>query len=111
MYFLLTWTEQFIVSVTIKLSKDDLKSVTFSEDDVSDGVVACGALLHGAEGAALWDLLDLSLRQLKAKEGGDLKDALRQVLQDGKQTNTFWTECWPIDFLSAAGFKFLQVDF
>lgn len=57
---------------------------TFSEHDISQSVRVGGARLHGFEGAPLRDLLDLSLRQVVAKEGGHETDALAQVLQDGK---------------------------
>lgn len=46
------------------------------------------ALLHGSEGALSCDLLHLSLRQAETKKAGDLLDALTQVLQDRKQTQT-----------------------
>lgn len=63
-----------------------MKTLTFSEDDVPNGGVAAGILLHGLEGASLCDHLNLIIRQAEAKELADVTDTCNQVLSHGTKT-------------------------
>lgn len=55
--------------------------LTFPEDDIAHVAVGVDRLLlHGTEGAPVWDLLELSVGQRETEECGDLTDAFTQVL-------------------------------